>query len=140
MARSTRLETLMFWLMLAAGYAVLAPCLILPAWLEYEAQRAQLHDRDAALADLEAQLVQTQRQIERSQNDPAYILRLAAREFGLGKAGSLAEGVERLSGGSRSPVERFHNDEGARSVPLKHVEPDASLPHVPLPTVEAMNR
>jgi len=84
MARPTRLETLVFWLMLVAGYAVLAPCLVLPAWLEYEAQLAQLRDSDAALATLAEQLTQTERQIERSQNDPAYILRLAEREFGPG--------------------------------------------------------
>jgi hypothetical protein len=83
MARTTWVEILMFWLMLAAGYAVLAPCLVLPAWLEYEAQLSQLRDRDAAVTALDEQVRQAKKQIDRNKNDPAYILRLAEREFGL---------------------------------------------------------
>jgi hypothetical protein len=82
MARTQRWESLAFWATLVIGALILAPCLILPVWLEYQAQQARLRAAEAYLATLEKQLAATRKQIEHLQNDPAYVLRLAEAEFG----------------------------------------------------------
>jgi hypothetical protein len=82
MARSHTIEGLLFWLMMLVGATTLVPCLVLPAWLDYETQRAQ---RDAALAEQAAErarLAALEKQIDHLENDPAYVLRLGEREFG----------------------------------------------------------
>ncbi len=76
------IETLMFWITVLAGAAMLAPCLILPPWIEYQAQLERRRAADAYVAAIERQLYTTKMQIEHLQNDPAYIVRLARREFG----------------------------------------------------------
>jgi type II secretory pathway pseudopilin PulG len=76
------LEALLFWLMLLTGAAVLAPCLVLPAWLEYQAQLERRQAAVAYLAALEFRLDAAQKQIEHLHNDPAYVMRLAEQEFG----------------------------------------------------------
>lgn len=86
LARATGLETLLFWLMALTGGAVLAPCLLLPPWLEHEAQReryaAALANREAARLAAE----RAERDMQFLKDDPAYVLRLAEQEFGLGPA------------------------------------------------------
>ncbi|MBK9118216.1 MAG: septum formation initiator family protein [Phycisphaerales bacterium] len=89
MARGHFLNTALFWCMFLAGGFVLAPCLLLPAWLERQAQIELLHARQAQLAQLRDRLVVAEKQIDFLQNDPAYILRIAQREFGY-SAGPLA--------------------------------------------------
>ncbi len=86
MARARGLETLLFWLMALAGGAVLIPCLLLPPWLEYQAQRERYAvakaNQDAARLAAE----RAEREIQFLREDPAYVLRLAEQEFGLGPA------------------------------------------------------
>lgn len=76
------LETLLFWLTLLASAALLAPCLILPPWLEYQAQRDRLQAARRQVEALEFRLRSVEKQISHLQNDPAYVLRLAQEEFG----------------------------------------------------------
>ncbi|MCK4342474.1 MAG: hypothetical protein KAY37_12210 [Phycisphaerae bacterium] len=82
MARTRGLETVLFWAMLLLGTAVLAPCLILPPWIEYQAQLERRKAAEAYVAALEQRLRAAEKQIDHLQNDPAYLLRLAQREFG----------------------------------------------------------
>ncbi len=82
MARSSPIETLLFWLMALIGGAALAPCLILPPWLEYQAQLERRKAADAYVQALEQNLRASEKQIEHLHNDPAYILRLGEQEFG----------------------------------------------------------
>ncbi len=82
MTRPSAVNTLLFWLMLLLGTAALAPCLVLPAWLERQAQLACLQARQAYLDGLQARLRTARIQIEHLNNDPAYILRLAEQDFG----------------------------------------------------------
>ncbi len=82
MTRPTWLESLLFWTMVLVGTAVLAPCLILPPWLEYQAQLDRRRAADQYVAALQAQLNRTNAQIDHLENDPAYLLRLAEQELG----------------------------------------------------------
>lgn len=82
MARASVLNTVLFWLMVLLGAAALAPCLLLPAWLERQAQIECLHAREAYVETLRQRLQTAHKQIEHLNDDPAYILRLAQQDFG----------------------------------------------------------
>ncbi len=82
MSRPGPLNTLLFWFMVLAGTAVLAPCLILPAWLERQAQLECLQAQAEYKAALEQRLRAVRTQIDHLNNDPAYLLRLAEQDFG----------------------------------------------------------
>jgi hypothetical protein len=82
MTRPTAANTFLFWLMLLLGTAALAPCLVLPAWFERQAQMECLRARETYLAALQQRLETARRQIEHLNDDPAYILRLAEQDFG----------------------------------------------------------
>jgi hypothetical protein len=82
MNRPSVANTLLFWLMLVLGTAGLAPCLVLPAWLERQAQMECLRAREVYLAGLQRRLEAVRKQIEHLNDDPAYVLRLAEEDFG----------------------------------------------------------
>ena len=82
MSRSNPIEGLLFWVMALLGGAALAPCLILPPWLEYQAQLERRKAADAYVRALKQNLDTAQKQIEHLRNDPAYIMRLGEQEFG----------------------------------------------------------
>lgn len=82
MSGANGFKTLLFWLTILLGTAALAPCLILPAWLERQAQLEYLRAHEEYVAALRYRLQTTQKQIEHLNSDPAYILRLAEQEFG----------------------------------------------------------
>lgn len=77
------LAAIMFWLMTLTGGAALAVCLILPAVIDYQNAKRTLADKTTVVTQLEYQNVAIEKQIAHSQNDPAYLERVARREFGL---------------------------------------------------------
>lgn len=94
----SRSSTVLFWFMLAAGFTTLAPCLILPAWIEYREALALMAARQERLAACEAQLKSGRKQIEHLQNDAAYIERIARQELNLPIPGVKTVIVETPSG------------------------------------------
>jgi hypothetical protein len=82
MSRPGLLNTLVFWLMLLAGTAVLAPSLVLPPWIERQAQLDLLAAHARHVKALQDDLAAARKQIEHLNSDPAYLLRLAAQDFG----------------------------------------------------------
>ncbi|HPM25219.1 MAG TPA: hypothetical protein PLP66_15025 [Phycisphaerae bacterium] len=82
MASPQPANTVLFWVMTLLGAAALAPCLVLPAWLERQAQLEYLQATEAHLQSLQARLLMARKQIEHMNNDPAYVLRLAEQDFG----------------------------------------------------------
>lgn len=76
------LETLLFWMMALAGAVALVPALVLPPWLDYQAQLKRRQAAAVYLATLEERVRTAEKQVDRLTNDPAYILQLAEREFG----------------------------------------------------------
>ena len=88
MARPSRAEGVLFWFMVALGGALLAPSLILPAWLEYQAS-LDLQARWAEqIARHEADLTRLQKQREHLKIDDAYALRLAHEQLNLETPGA----------------------------------------------------
>jgi len=74
---------IMFWLMTLTGGGALAICLLLPAIIDYQNAKRTLADKTAVVTQLEYQNTAIEKQIAHSQNDPAYLERVARREFGL---------------------------------------------------------
>ncbi len=72
---------LVFWILIALAVATLAPCLVLPAWREYQQAdlTAQIRTRQAELAD--AEVARLERRLDAIHNDPAVVARLARREL-----------------------------------------------------------
>lgn len=71
-----------FWLMLAAGAAVLIPCVLLPAWFEYRVAVEEHAAYQRLVEDRRHRDERVVKQIEHQQNDPAYFERQMQREFG----------------------------------------------------------
>ena len=104
MARSGRGAALLFWLMTLTAGSALAACLILPAWLEHQAA-LQLHVRARQqVADLEARLLVLEKQIEHLRHDPAYVERLARKEFGIRTPGVQTIVLDRTEGPASRPT------------------------------------
>lgn len=83
MSRTGFFSGLLFWTMAIAGGLTLAPCLILPAWIEHRAVVAGLAAAERRLAALEQRLAANDQKIEHQEHDLAYIEREARRQFGL---------------------------------------------------------
>ncbi len=78
---------LMFWILTLTGGALLAPCVILPAWVEYRAAQGQQAAAQERVAALEKENVRLARLIDHQLNDPAFNERQARIEFGLAEPG-----------------------------------------------------
>jgi len=83
MRRSDRLATILFWAMMLAGVTIVIPCLILPAWLEYQAALQLRAIRQHQVNRHEAELARLRKQREHLETDDAYALRLAQRDLNL---------------------------------------------------------
>ena len=84
MTRSNPAITLLFWTMFVVGGLSLAVGLVLPVWLEYRVELARRDEAKRRLEEIRTQLVALERRIDHLQNDPAYLERVANREFGIG--------------------------------------------------------
>lgn len=95
----------MFWLMAMMGGVALSLCLIMPPWLEYQAQLERLKAADAQVVALEQRLAATRKQIEHLRDDPAYVLRVARQEFGqtIEVTGTQTLAVEPVGAAADSP-------------------------------------
>ena len=69
--------------MLVAGGASLFACVFLPPWLEVRALRQEHAAARKRVDQLEERLARATKQIEHMQSDPAYLERLAHKEFGI---------------------------------------------------------
>jgi hypothetical protein len=91
---SGRLGDVLFWFMLLLGFAVLAPTMVLPAWLEYRAAIELKKLRAQQLAEHQAELLRVRKQREYLETDDAYALRLVRRTFNLDIPGVIRVPVE----------------------------------------------
>lgn len=87
MSLSHRLHVALFWTLTALALGGLAPCLILPAWTDYQqALRLQAVRRNSA-ERLTAEVAGQQKQIAHLQNDVAYRERVLYEEVGIDPPG-----------------------------------------------------
>lgn len=115
MSQSSRLGDVFFWLMVLVGAAVLTPCLILPAWIEYRASLELKVLRQQQVERRQAEVTKLRQQRTHLETDDAYVLRLAREHLHI-----QTPGVERI------PVEPSPVVDGA--------DPDAAT--APLPSDE----
>lgn len=83
MAGGRFFEGLLYWTMAVVGGATLAPCVVLPALFEYEAQLAVNATAEQRNRELQERLTAVERQIAYVERDPSYLERLAGLEFGI---------------------------------------------------------
>jgi hypothetical protein len=83
MSESGRLAPVMFWLMVLLGGSVLAPCLILPAWLEYQASLDLRALRKEQVERRRAEVARLRKQREHLETDDAYLLRVARENLNI---------------------------------------------------------
>src|SRR5580765_4801498 len=91
MSMKNFLAGLLFWTMALIGGAALAPCVILPAWIEYKAAVAERENVDRLEHELKDRHVRLEKQIDHQLNDPAYNERQWRIELG-----QLTPGVETI--------------------------------------------
>ena len=91
MSTQRQAGNLLFWFMLLTGGVILAPALILPAWLEYQASLDLRARRAEQVARWEAEITKLRKQREYLETDEAYVLRLAHEDLNLN-----VPGVERI--------------------------------------------
>jgi hypothetical protein len=84
---SRLIESVLFWMMFTAGGLSLAACLLLPPWFEYQATHAQWIGAEHRAAAMEQRVRTISRQIERLEQDEAYLNRIAFEEFGIATPG-----------------------------------------------------
>jgi hypothetical protein len=72
---------LVFWMLITLSIMGFAPCMILPAWRDY--QRADLTERTRAaeVAEATADIDRQRRRLDAVHNDPGVVSRLAQREL-----------------------------------------------------------
>ncbi|MFH0983429.1 MAG: septum formation initiator family protein [Planctomycetota bacterium] len=107
----------MFWVLVGMAAAVLAPCILLPVWREYQALRYAEQVEQAGLEQARAELGQQRRRLQALQNDPAVIARVARREL---RYRDPQETVVPVSVPPEEPIE-------TAPLVLKPVEPPSAL-------------
>ena len=81
---------LVFWILISLSILGFAPCLILPAWRDY--QRADLTERirAAEVAEASADIERQRRRLDAVHNDPGVVSRLAQRELEYRRPGEVS--------------------------------------------------
>ena len=78
---SSHLTGALFWFMILGGAVILAPCLILPAWLEYQAALALRVRYEQQLEHRQTEIAKLRKQRNHLEKDDAYVLRLAHEQL-----------------------------------------------------------
>jgi len=73
--------SLVFWMLIALALTVMAPCMILPAWREYQAAELRERTRAAEAAAYTRHADRLEQRLDAIHNDPVVIERLARREL-----------------------------------------------------------
>jgi hypothetical protein len=91
MSSHSHAGNILFWFMLLTGGVILAPALILPAWVEYQASLDLRARRAEQVARWEAEVTKLRKQREYLENDESYVLRLAYEDLNVN-----LPGIERI--------------------------------------------
>jgi len=85
-----RADGLMFWLLAAMGFCILAPCVLVPEWKSYEKARHTEEFQRFQSEQLQEQIKLESQRLEAIRSDPSVVARLAQRDLGLYKRGERA--------------------------------------------------
>jgi hypothetical protein len=80
---------LVFWMLIGLSLCGFTPCMILPAWREYQTAELNARVREAEVAELQAEVSRRRRLLDAAHNDPAVVSRLAQRELGYRRPGEI---------------------------------------------------
>jgi cell division protein FtsB len=83
MSRPAASAAFLYWLMIGLAFAVLAPAMIVPAWLEYRGALQTRALRQAQLAQLAERRAMLEKQLRHLQDDEAYVEQVARKELGI---------------------------------------------------------
>ena len=114
---------LVFWWLIVMAVAAFAPCMILPAWREYQEAELTERVRAARVAAATAEVDDLRRRLDAIHNDPAVVTRLARRELEFRKPGEVVVAVP-VSG---APAPSPPSTPRAETDPLKGVEPPVPI-------------
>ena len=84
---------LVFWWLITMALVGFAPCMILPAWREYQEAELTERVRAARVAAATAEVDDLRRRLDAIHNDPAVVTRLARRELEFRKPGEAVVAV-----------------------------------------------
>jgi hypothetical protein len=94
MSPARHAHAVVFWLMVSTSLATLAPCLLLPAGLEYRQSLRMRAAKRTLVARLEAEVTAQERQVRHLHEDVAYNERILREELGIQVPGVRAIYVE----------------------------------------------
>lgn len=136
MSLSHRLPAALFWALMIMALAGLAPCLILPAWMDYQSalrlRAVRLNNSERLAAEVASQ----QKQITHLHDDEAYRERILHEEVGLDPPGIETLLVDRQrrpderAGSTPPPLRRFAPSDDDRFATLTTLATSA-LKHYP---------
>lgn len=110
----------MFWLLIALSVATFAPCMILPAWREYQVSEAAERARAQQVVSAEKEVQRLQRTLDAIHNDPAVVARLARRELEYAAPGEgvVLANVEPATQATPVPLDETRLDPVSPPVPV----------------------
>ena len=108
-----------FWLLFLLAVTAFAPCVILPAWRDYQATRRVEQLEQAEVRRMQAGLDRQHRLADALRSDPSVITRAAQRELGYTKPGELWVDV--------TPSELTPEAPAPQAQAVTQVEPPAPL-------------
>ena len=126
---SIHLTGALFWFMILGGAVILAPCLILPAWLEYQASLALRVRYEQQLELRQTKITKLRKQRNHLEKDDAYVLRLAHEQLKIETPGVQRIPVEpsALPHGTATPTEPAASSEDELAPELSAIIEDVIL-------------
>ena len=93
-----------FWLLVGMAVVVLAPCVLLPVWREYQALCYAEQVEQARVVEARATLERERRRLTALRSDPSAIARVARRELGYREPGEVTIPVSVAPAGPIKPA------------------------------------
>ncbi len=136
MSLSHRLPGALYWTLMSMALAGLGPCLILPAWIDYQEALRLRAVRLNGSQRLAAEVAAQQKQITHLHNDEAYRERVLHEEVGIDPPGIETILVDRLRGtdehvGSAPPSLRRFTPSDDDRFPILTAVATSALEHYP---------
>lgn len=117
---------IVFWCLIGMALAGITPCLVLPAWRDYQDATVTEQVRAAQLGEAQSELESMRTRLDAIHNDPVVIARLARRELGFQTPDEQILMVDDLDHGPEQEVVRAESV-GPRPSPVQLPAPLARI-------------